>query len=228
MARPKGSKNKAKDVPAAEGGVTTEHNSIRPAELTDDQRAALFFQHSRQYDHALEAKKAADAALKHVCKLIKAEGSSLAEIKLATLEPGVFDARVRAEVERAQRLSRWLGLPIGTQLSLLEGPDRTPATEKAYADGKRAGLAGGDASPPFAAHLPQAQDWLRGYGEGQEVLMKGFKTVLASDEDFDDLGPVEPLPPTAASVLDDMASEYVDDEVPAFLRTSEKAPRFMS
>ena len=224
MARPK--KSKSKDVPTSTGAVSTAHNAIRPNELTDDQKAALFFAHQRQYEKALEAKKAADAALKVVCKQIKAEGTSLDEIKLAQLSPEVFEAQARANVERTQRLARWLGMPIGTQLSLLDGPDRTPATDKARADGKRAGLAGLDCNPPFAANLPQAQFWLEGYHDGQAVLAAGFKQAPA--DDFADLGPVEALPPTAASVLDDMAAEYVDDEVPAFLRQDEKAPDFMN
>lgn len=228
MARPKGSRNKLKlVVPTADGGTTVDHNTIRPGELTDDQRAALFFAHQRQYESALDAKKAADAALKQVCKVIKAEGSKLDEIKLAMLDPEILDAKIRAEVERSQRLSRWLGMPVGSQLSLLDDVDRTPSTDKAHADGKRAGLAGKDASPPFAAHLPQASDWLAGWHEGQAVVAAGFKQKPA-DEDFDDLGPVEKLPPTAASVLDDMAKEYADNDVPAFLRTDEKAPDFMS
>lgn len=226
MARPKGSKNKPKSVPTSDGGATTDHNTVRPGELTDDQKAALFFQHAKQYEKALDTKKQADAAFKNVCKLIKSEGSSVEEIKLAAMSPEALDAKIRAEIERSQRLSRWLGMPVGTQISLLDEIDRTPSTDKARADGKRAGLAGLDASPPFAKHLPQAQDWLDGWHEGQAVVAAGFKQKPV-DENFDDLGPVEKLPPTAASVLDDMAREYEQDETPAFLRTEEKSPAFM-
>ena len=206
MARPKGSRNKPKDVPTASGAVETDHNVIRPGELTDDQKQALFWQHKKSYEEALETKRAADAALKNVCKLIKSEGTKLADIKLAMMAPDAFEAHVRAGAEDMIRMARWLGSPLGTQFALFDTPDRTSSDEKAFADGKRAGLAGQDASPPYAKHLPQAGRWLEGWHAGQDVVLKGFKPTPEPDE-FDDLEPVE-VPPVAASALDEMAREY--------------------
>lgn len=212
MGRPKGSKNKPNDVPASNGSVTADHNVVRASELTDDQRQALFFQHKKQYEKALEAKKRADADLKNACKLIKEEGSSLDEIKLAMMDPAAFEKHVRDKHESLIRVALYVGSPVGTQFKLFDEPDRTPVEEKAFADGKRAGLAGEDASPPYAKHLPQAQQWMAGWHAGQEVLTKGFKQK-PDDENFDDLGPVQTpagaeVPPAAAAALDEMAGEY--------------------
>ena len=212
MGRPKGSKNKPKAVPASNGAVTTEHNDVRPGELTEDQKQALFFQHKKQYEKALEAKKTADAALKNICKLIKAEGSRLEEIKLAAMDADAFEAYARDKAESLIRVARYVGSPIGTQFSLFNEPDRTPGEDKAFADGKRAGLAGEDASPPYAKHLPQSSKWLEGWHAGQEVVLKGFKPAPA-DENFDDLEPAAipaaaEVPPVAAAALDEMAGEY--------------------
>lgn len=211
MGRPKGSRNKTK-APTASGVVESDHNVVRPGELTDDQKQALFWQHKKQYERALEVKKAADADLKNVCKLIKAEGSSLDEIKLAMMDPAAFEAHARDKAQSLIRVAKYVGSPLGTQFALFDEPDRTPGDEKAFADGKRAGLAGEDASPPFAAHLPQAQKWLEGYYVGQEILLKGFTPTPAA-EDFDDLEPVaipaaSELPSVAAAVLDEMAGEH--------------------
>lgn len=212
MARPKGSKNKPKDVPTSAGATTADHNAIRPGELTDDQKQALFWQHLKTYEKALDAKKQADADLKNACKLIKSEGTKLSDIKLALMEPEAFEAHVRSEAESLIRVAKWLGSPVGTQFTFFDEPDRTSSDEKAFADGKRAGLAGEDCSPPFAKHLPQAGRWLEGWHAGQEVVLKGFKPTPEPD-DFDDLEPAAvpagvEVPPLAASALDEMAREY--------------------
>lgn len=212
MGRPKGSKNKEK-VPTATGTVETNHNINRPGELTDDQKQALFWQHKKLYEKALAAKKLADAELKNAAKLIKAEGSVLDEIKMAAMDPAAFEVHAKSKAESLIRVARYIGSPIGTQFALFDGPDRTSAEEKAFADGKRAGLAGEDASPPYAKHLPQAQNWMTGWHEGQAVLAKGFKPA-PDDDDFDDVGEqaaipaAAELPPVAAAALDEMASEH--------------------
>ena len=212
MGRPKGSKNKPNDVPASNGSVTADHNVVRASELTDDQRQALFFQHKKQYEKALEAKKRADADLKNACKLIKEEGSSLDEIKLALMDPAAFEKYARDRAESLIRVAQWLGSPVGTQFALFNEPDRTSSDEKAFNDGKRAGFAGEDASPPYAKHLPQAGKWLEGWHAGQAVVLAGFKPKV-DDENFDDLGPVQTpagaeVPPAASAALDEMAGEY--------------------
>lgn len=151
------------------------HNAA-PVELTDDQRQALFFQHRKQYSTLLAAKKAADAALKNACKLAKAElgDDAIDSIKDAILlETPEGEAELKARIERQMRVARWMGLPVGAQADLF-GEDRTPAADKAFADGKRAGLAGETARPPHDPSTEQYRRWLSGHAEGQAVLAKGF------------------------------------------------------
>jgi ribosome modulation factor len=164
-----------KTAPAANGPVPHDHNSQRPEEMTDEQRQALFFNHQKAYAKALAEKKEADADFKNTCKLIKAEGSKISDIKLSLLEPEKFEAQVRDEVESFQRVARWVGSPLGTQLSLIDEPDRTPGDERAFEDGKRAGMKGEDCKAPFANHLPQANKWREGWHAGQAVVTASFK-----------------------------------------------------
>jgi ribosome modulation factor len=165
MGRTRGSRNRPKDDAA---------DSAKPnnAPLTDEQQQALFFEHQKAYKAALEKKKAADAAFKNQCKLIKSEGTSVKDIKAAIdLESEGGEERLREEIERKHRIARWLGLPVGTQPSFFDEADRTPSIDKAMADGKRAGLKGESATPPKHYGGQQQGAWMEGWHEGQAVLM---------------------------------------------------------
>lgn len=171
----KGRTRGKKTAPAAAGPVPHDHNKPSPDEMTDEQRQKLFFNHQNAYKAALDDKKQADADFKNICKMIKAEGSNLSDIKLSLMEPAKFEQKVRDEVEAYQRVARWTGSPIGTQLSLLDEPDRTPGDERAFEAGKIAGMKGEDCKAPFAQHLPQAGKWREGWHAGQAVIVERFK-----------------------------------------------------
>lgn len=176
LSRPKGSKNKAKAPTADQGDVETDHNGNgagHPAKepLTDEQQQGLFEHHKGKYEKALASKKAADAALKNICKTAKGEGVSVADIKLAIdLEEDGGEERLREKIERQHRIARWLGLPVGSQPSFFDDEDRTPSVEKAEAEGKRAGMKGESCNPPGHLGMAQAQYWTAGWHAGQKVL----------------------------------------------------------
>lgn len=173
MARPKGSKNKPKDGSAPSAG----HNS----NLTDEQRQALHLnQHVPAYAKALEAKKTADAELKNVCKLIKAEGGSVSAVKLTlALRTPEGEAAFRARLAEEHEVAVWNG--VGVQIDLFADTDQ-PAEEKAYEAGKRAGMAGESAKPPHDPSVPQYRRWMEGHADGQAVLAQGFKTLEPEQE----------------------------------------------
>jgi hypothetical protein len=179
MGRPKGSLNKTtleKQQAAAGDGPAPDSRNVptgKPpqASLTEDQQAALFFNHTTTYKKFLERKKTADAEFKNACKLIKAEGTSVEDIKTGIqLESDGGNERLQAEIERKLRVARWQGAAVGTQFSLLD-EDRTPSVDKAKADGKRAGLKGESATPPSHHGIAQQNAWLEGHADGQQVLL---------------------------------------------------------
>lgn len=169
MGRPSGSRNKPKDDAAPTHGVG--HNA-QSSDLTDDERRALTFQHKRHYEEALATKKAADAALKNVCKKAKAEcgDHAVADIKdLIVMDEPAGELALRAEVERKLRVARWSNAPMGTQFGLFD-PDRTPAVDRAFEEGKKAGMEGKSCAPPHDASVPQYKQWMDGWNEGQAIL----------------------------------------------------------
>lgn len=180
-------RGRKKEVPASDRTATADHNAAKPAAMTDEQAQALFFNHKKTYAKALDEKKQTDAKFKNVCKVIKAEGSKLDDILLAiALESDEGDATLKAKIEAQLRVARWMGSAVGTQFDMFE--DRTPSVDKAFEDGKRAGLRGDDAKPPHAAASEQGQKWMHGWHNGQAILAKGFKKPM--DEGFDKQGRV--------------------------------------
>ncbi len=145
------------------------HNS----NLTDEQRQALHLnQHVPQYAKALEIKKKADADLKNVAKLIKAEGGSVNAVKLTlALRTPEGEAAFRARLAEEHEIAVWNG--VGVQVDLFADA-RQPADDKAYDAGKRAGMAGETAKPPHDPSTSQFKRWMDGHADGQAVLSKGF------------------------------------------------------
>lgn len=142
--------------------------------LSDAERQALHLsQHVPAYAKALEVKKKADADLKNVCKLIKAEGGSVTAVKLTiALRTPEGEAAFRARLAEEQEVALWNG--VGVQIDLFADA-REPAEDKAFAAGKRAGLAGETAKPPHDPSVPQYARWMEGHAEGQAIVAKGFK-----------------------------------------------------
>lgn len=165
---------------ADEGGNGIGHNGPTKVELTDEQSQALFFQHKRHYETALAKKKETDAAFRNVCKQAKAElgADAVLSIKDAILlESEDGDAKLRAEIERQLKIARWMNMPFGQQAELFtDASDPRPATERAYAEGKKAGMEGLPNKPPHAPDVPQFKEWARGWQEGQAAIFNIGKT----------------------------------------------------
>ena len=197
MARPKGSTNKPKadgapkaaKVPKAprEPRVAQIGDNSGAVAPTDEQLQALHFQHVAKYEKAVETKRRADVALKNVAEAAKKDlgPRAVAEIKLAIqLKTPEGEVRVRDTLASQLRVARWAGLPVGSQADLFP-EDRTPAVDRARADGKRAGLAGEHPKTPHHPSTPQAQAWLEGWHEGQAVLVGGIKTTVEAVHAFE-------------------------------------------
>jgi len=154
-------------------------------EFTDEELQALFFQHKSLFETRLAAKKKADADFKNACKLIKSEGgkTQVADIKTAIrLDTDEGEADVKSELENTLRVARWMGASIGSQFEMFD-EDRTPAVDRAFDEGKRAGMKGEPRKPPHDPSTPQYATWMEGYGVGNEALAtKGFKAPATAPE----------------------------------------------
>jgi len=159
---------------SAPSGATPGHNSA----LSDDERQALHWEHVRDYEVVLAAKKKADADIKNVGKRIKAEGDSVAKVQITiALRTPEGEAAFKARIQEEMEVAAWNG--VGVQTELFGDADLMPAVDKKYADGKRDGLAGNPCRPECDASVPQYKSYMTGFHEGQAVLAKGIKTTEA-------------------------------------------------
>lgn len=166
-------------------------------EFTGDERFALLARHKKAIVALREAKKEAAKAVKDAEKLCKSELGDDAVLEIdhmIELETAEGEARFKAKVEREVRVAQWMGLPVGSNGNLFDLVDRTPAVDRAAANGKRDGLAGEPARPNCDPSVPQYAAYMAGYAEGQKIMfnIKPLDVAVdASDEvdEFDTLAP---------------------------------------
>jgi hypothetical protein len=142
------------------------HNS----QLTDDEKRALTLHHKRSYEAAdslVEKAKADRTAIADLAKSDLGKGA-LADIKDMIVADN--PKKMKAVLERAQRLARWAGLKVGAQPQLFEA-----AQVDHVEDGKTAGMSGLTCEPPKNLAVDAAQKWIQGWHEGQTILMSAFK-----------------------------------------------------
>lgn len=185
MGRTPGSRNK-KPTLATQNGEATKPAPLGHNQLSDDETAKLFFQHKRAYSAALDTKKVAAAKFLETCKLAKAElgAGVVADIKTALeLESEEGEAKIKAAIEAQLRVARWMNVPIGAQAEMFGEPDRTPAVDRAWAEGKRDGLQGLTLKPPYDPSTPQYGRYQEGWHAGQAVNGAGIRAP-ADDADL--------------------------------------------
>jgi hypothetical protein len=153
--------------------------------LSEDQRYSLTEQHRQRVEKALATKKAAATAYLNACRLAKAElGADGMEdindlIALATPEG---EARMKAQIERQMKVLEWRNVPIGSMEDMFPTTDRTPLTERAFAEGKRQGLAGESCDNPHHVTTLAHKSHNDGWAKGQEAkATKGFSKLEDDD-----------------------------------------------
>ncbi len=199
----KGAKTKAakgKSVPAAGRSVTTDDN---------DAVRASFLQHRTAWTNVQAKLAVAQKLVKDMVSAAKADGFLKKEFEVADMLAGSpkQEARVTGEVSLRLRVARWIGHAMGAQLDLFAEPDRTPAVDKAYDEGKQACMSHERASPPYAPGIPQYTRWLEGYHDEQERQVKaGIKPLEgngALDDGEDEGNPVAAVGADPARPLSD-------------------------
>lgn len=142
------------------------HNSA----LTDEEKRALTLHHKAKYEAAdalVEKAKDDRTAIADLAKSDLGKGA-LADIKDMILAGD--GKKMKAVLERAQRLARWAGLKVGSQPQLFEAA-QVDHTE----EGKTAGMSGATCEPPKSLAADAAQLWISGWHQGQTILMSAFK-----------------------------------------------------
>lgn len=148
--------------------------------ISDDQLYSLTEQHRQKYELVLEAKNKANKALIDLGKIIKADlgAKGLQDIKdLISLDTPEGEASMKAEVERRVRLLRWMQVPIGSMGDMFAETDRTPIKDRAFAEGKRQGLAGESINNPHHHTTEAFRACQSGYDAGQAINAGGIKKL---------------------------------------------------
>ena len=173
--RPPGSKNKKGNGAAAPAPQPAGPGHNVPS---DAQIEVLTREHKKKRKLLLDAEKASKKARLDFDKIIKADlgDKGLADIKLLEqLETPEGEAELKAEMERQAKVARWAGLQIGTQGSLFE-EDRRPIDDRAFEEGRRAGMDGKNCEPPHAPGTSAHGKWVEGWHVGQSAIFAIKKT----------------------------------------------------
>lgn len=167
----------------------TQHQEAGKSELTEDQRRALLTDAVGKVKPLKEKLRSTTADIRNLYKKAKADGVTKEMIDFAL---GLEDDNGEAltEAKWKAEIARWYQNPLGMQASFEF--DRTPSVDKAYEEGKQAGLEGKDARPPVGMGQAQVQKWMEGWHEGQRIVMGGIKTRKDDLDDFDSLAPTAP------------------------------------
>lgn len=207
---PKKAKERKRAADAARPG-----DNGGPGAMTSDERAALHFSHVRKFQAAKGDVDDARKELNRIKKLIQKEGGSVKQCEITILlqtEDG--EKAFRARIESELQVAEWNG--VGVQLGLFGEVDRTPAADRHFADGKRAGLKAERRTPPNQVPQIHHNDWLSGYDVGQEANQQAFikqatpieQAAAAPAQTNGDASRDGPLP--TAPVLDTPVSDRIE------------------
>ncbi len=166
-AKPTAAQKKAAAKAATAAATAAPAAGSNSEKLTDDMQKALAGIHQREFNRAKAAANEASNQFRTIQSRIKAEGGDVKQIKVMNeLESEAGEARVRESLERILKAAKWKQSKLGDQFNLdIDGVDRTPIDDRAFADGKADGLSG---EPPDNKKYqgPLLQRYMAGYHEG--------------------------------------------------------------
>lgn len=216
MAKKPNGRAKPKDTVKAKTRKAAPKKTIE--QMSDQERQRLLLGHRRKLKPLLEDERIAKAAVTKAFALAEKEGFPKKEIKLAiALETDAGKEAMQKDIERAARLSRWLGAGIQLDMFGLKPPTKS---EQLIEDGKRAALDDLPAKPPDYLNQRDAQVWLSGWSEARKEqnvdrVEKGFKTLGeaasgvipgATESKVPPATDAYPPPPAGAEAVDSLST----------------------
>ena len=173
------------------------------ADLTDEQLFALSCQWATQVvnkeEERDEAKSAYDgfkSECRNLLKKVKAElgDDGLDRVKMIVKLRRDEEAteKLRADLRNMAWVAKWMNATPGQQLEIFS--DLRPTADRAYEEGKAAGLAGDRFNPTFGQGTEAYHRFQDGWQAGQEILAKGFKPLERPPEDLGDSKATEAAP----------------------------------
>ena len=188
MARPKGSRDSkprsrrgsgasqaqgTRPIPVSNGSVDSNHN-----QLSDEEKTILLIQGVKEIEQLLEKQHEITANIRNARKRLKSDGFATEVVNYA-LYLRKTDPEQALEQHRQQlRIAKWLAHPIGSQASF----DLDQPVDRAFDEGKAAGLAGLNQESSYHPGSPEGQRWIDGWNSGQETLMAHIQKKQDEDD----------------------------------------------
>ena len=139
----------------------------------DPEAKALFLQHLPQIKDLKDRLNKANSNLRNAYKSAKAQGGfEKADFDYAfQLETAEQEAKTRAKIARNLTIARYMGSDLGAQLDMFLEPVRTPAVDRAYAEGETDAMQHNPAQPIYAPETEQYRRYMDGYHsvQGKQV-----------------------------------------------------------
>lgn len=161
------------------GAVKAHNTAALNDQRTEDQVREGWLHHREVWNQMTARQKVLNKQWKDVKAALKADGYKVGQMKIADSLSGSEkqEAKVHGEVHDRLQVAYWMGHPMGAQFDLFTQPDRTPAVDRAYDQGKQASMENKACKPPYDASTPQYERYMAGYQDHQGKLAKGFKPL---------------------------------------------------
>lgn len=176
---------KATKPKAAATGAEQPAPKIFNTAMDEEQRALFIGEtgHLKKIKELRARLNTANANLRAGYKSAKAHGFDKQDFDYAIqLETVELEAKTRARIARNLVIAKYVGSSLGAQLDLFLEPDRTPAVDIAYDEGKAASMRGEPAKPGYDPSTPQHAQYMQGYHDDQGKRVKGGIKPLENDK----------------------------------------------
>ncbi len=133
---------------------------------TDQEARALFLNHLPKIAELKSKLNTANANLRNAYKTAKADGFLKDDFEIAFQMQGDGGEKARkAAIARQLTIAKWLGCDLGAQLDMFVEPERVPAADHAFEEGKTDSLSGKTAKPSYAPDTLQFRQYMLGFHE---------------------------------------------------------------
>lgn len=195
--------------------MARDHNEKTQQEIYEDQQFMRGFSDLQGLRSDMAETKADMGA---IYKRLKDLNWSKADVEFALSLQDKDVGQVIADFERKIRIAKLFGHRLGRQMSLLD-EDRTPQDERAYAEGKAAGMLRRQVNNPYHPGSAEARSWDRGNRDGNAFINKDLAEAIGAssedvgDENDDDAGDETGEPEDASEDGDGEAASTEADNV---------------
>ncbi|CCF19103.1 conserved protein of unknown function [Pseudorhizobium banfieldiae] len=155
--------------------MSRDHNEKTEQELYEDQQFMKGFADLKKLQSTMAGTKGDMGA---IYKRLKDLGFSKKDVEFAFTLEDKDVGQVIADFENKIRIAKLFGHQLGRQMSLLD-QDRTPQEDRAYEEGKAAGMLRKSGSNPYQPGSPEFQSWQKGMNDGHAFINKDLAAAVS-------------------------------------------------